>query len=84
METYGQLQSEKVAEENLVCRKIVSEISRFEISDRQRLFLIYLLALELENAQSMQAVTAVVKDVESGIFIAKEDEPEEPSILQGE
>lgn len=60
---YGQLQSEKVAEENLVCRQIVQEISRFGITQRQTLLLIYLLALELENVEKMQTVTSIVKEI---------------------
>jgi hypothetical protein len=40
---YGQLQSEKIAEENEVCRKIVREIAQFGVTQRQQMYLIYLL-----------------------------------------
>ena len=73
---YGQLRSEKTAEENEVCRKIVKEISQFGISERQRMFLIYLLALEVEDADVMRELTACVKELtDSNIFLSGEQTP---------
>lgn len=67
---YGQLESEKHAEENNACRQIVDEISRFGISQRQRLFVIYLLALELENIDQMKTITSAVRELEGNdVFI---------------
>lgn len=60
---YGQLKSEKLADENLTCRQIAREISVFGITDRQRIFLIYLLALEIEDPQKMQEIAACIKEV---------------------
>lgn len=60
---YGQLNVEKTAEENLVCRQIVKEISLFGITERQRLMIIYLLAMEIENIEQMQSMTSLIKDV---------------------
>ena len=75
---YGQLSSEKMAEENLVCRQIVKEISMLGISERQRTFIIYLLAMELENQEHVQAITAVVKDVTGkNVFLSGQVEEEE-------
>lgn len=62
---YGKLESEKIAEQNLLCRKIVKEISEFGITDRQRLFIINLLALELENVTQLQEITNLIKNFES-------------------
>lgn len=60
---YGQLKSEKIAEENNVCRQIVRELSLFGITERQRLMIIYLLALEIENSDNMRDLTNFIKDI---------------------
>lgn len=60
---YGKLESEKTAEENELCRNIIKEISRFGISERQKVFLIYLLALELENVEHLRNITDVIKEI---------------------
>lgn len=60
---YGQVGSEKVAEENQICRQIVRELSLFGINERQRALVIYLLALELENQELMATVTSQVKEL---------------------
>lgn len=66
---YGSLQTDKVAEENEVCRQIAREISRFEISDRQRVVLIYLLSLELENREWFVPITTTVREVAHDAFL---------------
>lgn len=76
-ELYGQLESEKIAEQNLLCRKIVNEISQFGVTDRQRLFIINLLALELENNVHMQEITSLIKslnDDKNQIFLIDDSE----------
>lgn len=50
------LDSEKRRE----CRDIVTEIRNFGVNQRQILFLIQLLALELENREVMQRIVGVV------------------------
>jgi len=60
---YGQLKSEKMSQENELCRKIVKEISQFGVSQRQYMFIIYLLALELENVENMRALTSFLKEI---------------------
>jgi hypothetical protein len=60
---YGKLPSDKLVEELDTVRKIAREISLFEISDRQRMFLIYLLALELENITAVQDITTIVREL---------------------
>lgn len=59
---YGQLQSEKTAEENRIAREIVKEIGNFGINERQRWMVIYMLAMELENVDDLKALTSFVKD----------------------
>ncbi len=60
---YGQMRSERMAEENELCRQMLREINNFGISERQRLMLIYLLAQELENIEQMKAVTKLVREL---------------------
>lgn len=60
---YGQMKSEKVAEENQVCRQIAREISLFGITERQRMLVIYLLAMEIEDPERMRAITSQVKEL---------------------
>lgn len=60
---YGQLQSEKQATENELCRKIVREIAEFGVTQRQQMFIIYLLALELENIENMRSITSLLKEI---------------------
>ncbi len=73
---YGQSTSEKQAEENLVCRQILKEISNFGITQRQQLFLIYLLGTELENVEHMKAITSLVRDLGSDAFLSGDKEPD--------
>lgn len=58
---YGQLQSEKMAEENRTAREIVKEIGNFGINERQRWMVIYLLAMELENIEDLKELTGFIK-----------------------
>jgi hypothetical protein len=60
---YSQTQSEQRADENASCRQIVREITNFGITQRQSMFLIYLLASELENVEHMQVITQLVKEL---------------------
>lgn len=60
---YGLTDSERVAEEKQTCRQIVREISNFGVSQRQSLFIIYLLALELEDVDHMKQLTSLVREL---------------------
>jgi hypothetical protein len=60
---YGQMPTEKLAEEKEICRKIVREISNFGVSQRQQLFIIYLMSLELENVEHMQTLTSIIREL---------------------
>jgi len=66
---YGSLESDKIAEENETCRQIAREISRFEVTDRQRVVLLYLLALELENRDWFVPITTTIREVAHDAFI---------------
>lgn len=75
MQTFGQLSSEKIASENEECRKIVKEILNVGITQRQQMFLIYLLSLELENIQHVKDLTDVIKEIAGDdIFVSRSDD----------
>jgi hypothetical protein len=42
------------------CRDILLEIKKFGVSQRQMLYLIYLLSLELEDVETMRALTRII------------------------
>jgi len=69
---YGQLQSEKLAQESNIARQIVREIDQFGINDRQRWLVIYYLAMELENLEEMKEITSFIREKKGdSIFISK-------------
>ena len=75
MQTYGQLTSEKLAIENEDCRKIVKEIVNLGLTQRQQLFLIYLLSMNLENIEYVQTLTSMIKDIAGDeVFISKKED----------
>jgi len=53
------------------CRAIVKTINQYGISQRMKLFLIYLLALELENRDSMIKIARVVGECKDTIEDSK-------------
>lgn len=61
---YGKLESDRLAEENLFCRDVVRQLNDHGISDRQRLFLISLLSLELENIEHVQLFGDIIRDIQ--------------------
>lgn len=67
--TYGELSSDKLAEEIIVCRKIVNEITGFGVNDRQLINIIHMLSLQLENVEVMQELAAAVKEIAPFAFI---------------
>ncbi len=74
MQTYGQLTSEKLAKENEDCRKIVKEVLNIGLTQRQQMFLIYLLSMELENIEYVQTMTSVIKELAGDeIFISNKE-----------
>lgn len=54
-------------DKRLECRGIVKTINEFGVSQRQKLYLIYLLALELENREAMVGVTKAVGEASAVI-----------------
>lgn len=70
MKTYGVLESEKIAELNLTARNIVKELNDFGINDHQRQMIIYLLALELEDRQTMLDVTTIIREQNDHLLVS--------------
>lgn len=54
-------------EKRQTCRDIVREIKEFGVNQRQILFLVQLLAMELENRQAMQAISKAIGEVRKDI-----------------
>lgn len=71
-EVFGKLGSEKVAEENEVCRKIVSEITNFGVNQRQLKYIIYLLSLNIEDVEVMRELVGATKELFPEVFVSQE------------
>lgn len=69
---YGQLDSEKVAKENETCRKIVSEVTNFGVTQRQLKYIIYLLALNIDDVEVMRELVGAIKELSPEIFVSRE------------
>jgi len=50
-----------------ICRDIVKEVKEFGVNQRQILFLIQLLAMELENREALRTISKAVGDVRKEI-----------------
>ena len=73
-------------EKRMECRGIVRTINEYGVSQRMKLYLIYLLALELENRDSMMKIAKVVgecKDTieDSKIVVGTEQNPAKKILL---
>lgn len=77
MNNYGkQFSSEQLASEKLDCRKILTEIKNFGVSNRQKLFLIYLLSLELDEVFLMREISGLVRKNANELFLIDKAEEE--------
>ncbi len=63
MKKYGKTKEEKKAEKSLKCREIVTEIVRFGVDESQKLQIIKLLALELENNKNMKKIVNTISKI---------------------
>lgn len=71
---YGESSSDKFAEENFACREIVREVVEFGVNDRQIINIIHLLALHIEDAETMQTLAAAIKEIAPSAFITTMEE----------
>lgn len=64
----GKSETDKAAESLLKCRKIVTEITNFGVSQDDILQIIYLLSLELENREALETISCIVKEFRQDPF----------------
>ena len=62
MKKYGDTNTTKLFKERHQCREIVSEIMKFGVSESQKVRIIYLLSLELENNDTMKEIVSICKE----------------------
>lgn len=62
---YGKTNFENEVEETIKSREIVKEILDFGVSDFQKIKIIELLGLELENREQMLKITKLIKSLQS-------------------
>lgn len=55
------------------CREIVQEIRQFGISQRQLVYLIYLLSLDLENLELMKSLTKQIGEQRDNVPLTNKD-----------
>ena len=60
---YGKTREEVKSEKSLQCRQIINEINKFGIDECQRVLLIKLLALELENNLNMKKLVNTLDEI---------------------
>ena len=65
-ERYGETPAEAEAREMLKCRQIVAEITGFGVSQREILRIMQLLALELEDRETMVDLSERIKSSLTG------------------
>lgn len=80
---YGQTDSEKLAEEKTAARQIVNEISQFGVSQRQLMFIIYLLSMELEDVHKMQELSAIIRELAGDDVFIIDRSTEQPQLAVG-
>jgi hypothetical protein len=76
---YGSTQSEKKLKQITACRDIVREITKFGVTNQQILFIIQLLAYELEDVEQMRELVGLTRTLMSSAgddFSLLSDKPE--------
>jgi len=58
---YGNSKIHKITEKLQNCRDIVREVENFGVDDLQRLHIIYLLSLGLENREALEEISFISK-----------------------
>ena len=72
--TYGKTKEDIRVEKSIQCREIVSEIMNFGVDETQKLQIIKLMAMELENNHSMKKIVNTIGEiVENKIETKKEN-----------
>ncbi len=63
---YGVSTEENTASNTQKCRQIVKTLLQFGVSEQEKLKIIFLLSLELENHDYLQEISSLVKRLEDG------------------
>lgn len=74
----GESEFDKQSKSLQKCRQVVAEINNFGINDFERIQIINLLSLELENRDLMSDLTSIIKDFRGDVF----DQDKESKILE--
>jgi hypothetical protein len=69
----GQTDSEKKSKSLQKCRQIVAEINNFGVNDFERVQIIHLLSLELEDRDLITDFAEVIKGYRGDIFETKQE-----------
>ena len=72
---YGTISGEKRVQDSIKAREITQEIIRHGVSQYQITKIIYLLALELEDRETLDGVVEVVKPLLDGLGEAQDCSP---------
>jgi hypothetical protein len=67
MKTYGKSAEDKKAEKSLQVRQINKEIMNFGIDEDQKLQLINLIAMELEDQNALRILTGAIHDIKNNV-----------------
>lgn len=70
---YGKTKEDVKAEKSLQCRQIVSEILDFGVDESQKLQIIKLMAMELENNNSMKKIVNTIGEIVENKIESKEN-----------
>ena len=70
---YGKTKEDVKAEKSLRCRQIVSEIMNFGVDESQKLQIIKLMAMELENNHSMKKIVNTISEIVENKIESKEN-----------
>lgn len=68
-------------EKRQTCREIVKEINKFGVTERQKLYLIQLLALELSDINLIKKITLAIGEHRENISLSLEDLNKTVSII---
>jgi hypothetical protein len=67
----GESDTDKITKSLQKCRQIVGEINNFGINDFERVQIINLLSLEIEDRDLMSDLTSIIKDFRGELFDQK-------------
>jgi hypothetical protein len=67
MKTYGKSAEDKKADKSLKVREINKEIMNFGIDEEQKLQLINLIAMELEDQNALRIITGAIHDIKNNV-----------------